>query len=91
MGRLECAVKRELAVHLVHRRHAAAGLKRAGVRAMIIHHLFGHDGRVIQHLLGCGLIPHFPGEDVIVMFAWPVRAIGDCAIFACQILAENHI
>ena len=50
--RLEGAPDRQLAVDLVHRRHAAAGFQRARVRAVVVDHLLGDDVGFRQHRLG---------------------------------------
>src|SRR5690606_24123065 len=74
--RLEGAPDRQLAVDLVHRRDAAAGLQRTGVGAVIVDHLLGHHVRRAEHLLGRVPVALFPGEDVVVVPARPVRALG---------------
>ena len=54
---------------------------------MIIDHFFSHHIRFGQHLFGCVLFTSFPCEDVVVMLARPMGAIG-CWI---KIFAQNHV
>ena len=88
---LEGAVQRELAVHLVHGCHTTACFKRARMRPVVVHHLFGDDRSLVDDLLGGRLVAHFPGEDVVVVLAWTVGTIGDGAVLGGQILAEHNV
>jgi hypothetical protein len=86
MRRLERTPDRQLAVHLVHRRDAAAGFERARVNALVDDPLARDDRSrrdCPRRPLG---IADFPGEDVIVMLARTVRA----ARLVLQVLAQHR-
>ena len=91
MRRLERAPKRQLSVHLVHRRHTPAGLKRAGVRAVVIHAFRRHDVGIRDHFLRRVLVARLPRKDMVVMLARPVRTSGDGAVLGHQILAQHDV
>ena len=84
--RLERAPDRELALHLVHRGDAGAGLERAGVHPLIDDLLLDADLGLGERPLGRLLVADLPGEDVVVMPARPVRARG----LAREVLAQHR-
>ena len=84
--RLERAVKRQLALDLVERRDALAGLERAGVDARIGNHLPDGDVGLGEGRIGGRLVAGLPGEDVVVMLALAVRALG----LVLEILADHR-
>ena len=88
---LERAIEGQLAVHLVHRGHTAAGFQRARVRAVVVHGLFGDDLSAVDDLAGGFFLADFPCEDVVVMFAWSMSAVRQRAVLGHQILAQNGV
>ena len=84
--RLEGAVDRHLAVDLVVGRDAAAGLERTRVDALVGDQLLGHDLAAGQRLLGGVGVAELPVEDVVVVIALAVRALG----LVLDVLAEHR-
>ena len=54
---------------------------------MIIDHFFSHHIGFGQHLFGSVFFTRFPCEDMVVMLARPMRAIG----FWIKIFAQNNV
>src|SRR6202165_3742023 len=86
MRRLEGAPERQLALDLVERAYALAGLQRRRMGAVIGDHLLDRDLRLAERGVGEILVADGPLEDVIVMLARPVRACG----LAGEILAQHR-
>src|ERR1700761_1073585 len=74
MRRLRRDIDREIAAYLVERRDTSTGFERARMHARIQHLLPHGDVRVLEHAIGLVAIAHRPGEDVIRMPAWTMRA-----------------
>jgi hypothetical protein len=74
--RLERAPERELALDLVERGNALAGLERAGVYARIDDQLLDGHVRGRESRVGRGLVARLPVEDVVVVLARAVGALG---------------
>ena len=83
--RLERAPDRELALDLVEGSDALAGLERAGVDALIGDQLLDGDVGLAEGRIGRVLVAHLPGEDVVVVLARAVRALG----LVLEILAQH--
>src|SRR5262249_49588549 len=73
---LERAPQREFARDLVEGGDALAGLKRTRMHARIDDQLFDRNVGFFKGRIGCRLVARRPGEDVIVVFALAVRAVG---------------
>src|SRR3546814_12920036 len=67
---------RQLALDLVHRADAGAGLHRRRVDALVGDQLLHGDVGPVERLVGAVLVADLPGEDVVVVAARPVRALG---------------
>ena len=74
--RLEGAVDRELAPDLVHRGDAGAGLQRRRVDALIGDQLLDRHRGLGEGTVGRLAVADLPGEDVVVVLALAVRAVG---------------
>ena len=74
MRRLEGAPDRQLALDLVERADALAGLQRRRMGAVIGDHLLDRDIRLAEGGIGQVLVADGPFEDVVVMLARPMRA-----------------
>ena len=84
--RLEGAPDGQLAVDLVHRGDAGAGLERAGVHPLIDDFFLHVDLGLGERPLGRLLVADLPGEDVVVMPARTVRARG----LARKVVAQDR-
>ena len=76
MGRLERAPHRQFASHLVERGDALAGLERRGVHALVGNQLLDHHFGAFEGRVGRAPVADLPGEDMVVVLAGPVRAVG---------------
>ena len=74
--RLEGAPHRQLALDLVEGGDALAGLERAGMDALIGDQLLDRHFRLLEGRVRRLLVAHLPGEDVIVVLALAVGAVG---------------
>ena len=86
MRRLERAPDRQLALDLVERADALAGLQRRRMGAVIGDHLLDRDLRLAEGGVGQILVADGPFEDVVVMLARPVRA----GRLAGEVLAQHR-
>ena len=84
--RLERAPQRQLALDLVERGDALAGLERAGVHARIGDHLLDGHVRLLEGRVGRGLVAGLPVEDVVRVLALAVRAVG----LVLDVLADHR-
>jgi len=67
---------REFAAHRIEGSDGAAGLKWARMNARVKHVLLDRDGRAGKGRVGRLLVAGVPGEDVVVVVALAVRAVG---------------
>ena len=74
--RLERAPKRQLAFDLVEGGDALAGLERARMYARINDHLLDLDLGLVERGVSRGLVARLPGEDVVIVLALAVGAVG---------------
>ncbi len=74
--RLEGPPQGQLALDLVERGDALAGLERAGVDARIRDHLADGDVGLVEGGVGFRLAARLPVEHVVIVLARPVRAFG---------------
>ena len=86
MRRLERAPQRQLAFDLVERGDALAGLERARMHARIDDHLLDRDVGLGERRVGRGLVARLPGEDVVIVLALAVGAVG----LVLEILADHR-
>ena len=89
--RLEGAPHRQLALDLVEGGDALAGLERAGMDALIGDQLLDRHFRLLEGRVRRLLVAHLPGEDVVVVLALAVGAVGLVLdVFAQDRRARRH-
>jgi hypothetical protein len=84
--RLAGDVGGQFAAHRVEAGHAAAGLQRAGMHARVVQVLLDDHRCSRERGFGGGGVAGVPGEDVVVVVAFAVRALG----LAGQVLAQHR-